>query len=127
MTLQEVLTPNDLAKIQQAFSFNVRDLPVNYSGGDGPDGVRGSAKGNILSSERTLHFDPADIPMLGGKLDLRNRRNLETVFHEVYHVKQARSFIYRLKMAWWRATLPYDKRPHEIEAREKAHILAANA
>lgn len=124
MTLRDLLTQPDLARVSSYFPWDVGSIEARYGHIDGVENVRASTIGNLLSSKRVISLDSSDIPMDAGKLDLRDPRALETVLHELCHADQARTLWGRLKTWWWRKTLPYEKRPHEIEAREKAHAWA---
>jgi hypothetical protein len=124
VTLRDLLTPDDLARVRARFSWDVGGIDIVYGPIDGTLNVMGTTIGNLLSPMRVILLDSADVPLLDRRLDLRDPLALETVFHELCHADQARTLWGRLKSWWWRKTLPYEQRPHEIEAREKAHSWA---
>lgn len=126
-TLSQILRPEDLQKVQAKFNFPIGEVPCEWGPTDGPYKRMASARADnrLLSSRGKIIFDPADWPKAGA--DLGDVMIRETLFHELFHLSQyRRGMLYRIKMWWWNKTLPYEKRPHEIEAHKMGHELAQN-
>ena len=125
MRMGAMFSTIDLAVIQSHFTWNIAPIQIDISKSDGEGGNRGSSPANIFKVRSKIYLDTSDVPIQNGIFNIEDPRALETVYHELIHCDQdRRGFFYRLKMAFWRLTKPYEKRPHEIEARAIARVLA---
>lgn len=126
MKLTEVLTIDDLSKLQRFFPFSLVDLEVVLEDRDGPGGMGGRVKPSILKPSKVLYLDKMDMKFSGQYLDMSDLVTREIVAHETTHVEQnMRGFFYRLKMWFWRTFITYEERPHEKEAYLKAQSIRA--